>query len=80
MIDSKLGNYSFELNKDKAIDTKICIKVGEVYISVLEHCRKRKFRTFLHLTLISKNFMMSWFSDFVVVQIFILFWSSGIYI
>ena len=25
--------------------------MGGVYISVLEHCRKRKFRTFLHLGL-----------------------------
>ena len=45
---------------------KKIIRVGGVYISVLEHCRKREFRTFLHLTLISKNFMMSRFSDFVV--------------
>ena len=60
-----MNNFTLErfcnmLKKD------IIIRVGGVYISVLEHCRKRKFRTFLHLTLIGKNFMMSWFSDFVV--------------
>ena len=51
----------------------IIIIVGGIYFSVLEHCRKRKFRTFLYLTLIGRNFMMSQFSDFVlcVVQIII---------
>ena len=37
-----------------------------VYISALEHCRKMKFRTYLRLTLISKFFMLSRLSDFVV--------------
>ena len=55
-------------------------RVGGGYISVLEHCRKRKFRTFLHLTLISTIFMMSQLSDFVcVVQIFI-FGVVGLYL
>ena len=51
----------------------IIIRVEEVYISVFEHCRKRKFRTFLHLTLLSKFFILSQLSDFVecVVQVFI---------
>ena len=39
---------------------------GRVYISILEHCRKMKFGTFLHLTLISNFFMLSQLSDFVV--------------
>ena len=26
-----------------------------VYISALEHCRKMKFRTYLHLTVVSKT-------------------------
>ena len=56
------------------------IRVGRVYISVLEHCRKRKFRTFLHLTLISKILMMSRLSDFVVCSINLYIWSSGVYI
>ena len=29
---------------------------GAGYISALEHCRKMKFRTYLHPTLISKSF------------------------
>ena len=41
----------------------IIIRVGGVYISVLEHCRKETFRTFLHLTLIGKFFMLSRLSD-----------------
>ena len=36
------------------VEKDIIIRVGGVYISVLEHCRKRKFRIFLYLTLISK--------------------------
>ena len=48
------------------VEKDIIIRVGGVYISVLEHCKKRKFRTFLHLTLISKKFMMSRFRDIVV--------------
>ena len=56
------------------------IGVGVAYISVLEHCRKMKFRTFLHLTLISKNFMMPRFSDFVVCSTNLYIWSSGVYI
>ena len=41
--------------------------MGGVYILISEeHCRKKKFRTFLHLTLIGKILMMSQFSDFVV--------------
>ena len=36
-----------------------------LYLS-LEHCRKMNFRTFLNLTLISKFFMLSRLSDFVV--------------
>ena len=44
----------------------IIIRVGGVYISVLEHCRKMNFRTFLNLALISKFFMLSRLSDFVV--------------
>ena len=55
-------------------------RVGVVYISFLEHCRKMKFRTFLYLTLISKNFMMSRFSDFVVCSTNLYIWSSGVYI
>ena len=58
----------------------IIIRVGGVYVSVLEHCRKRKFRTFLYLTLIGKNFMMSRFSDFVVCSTNHYIWSSGVYI
>ena len=58
----------------------IIIRVGVVYISVLEHCRKMKFRTFLYLTLISRNFMMSRFSDFVVCSTDLYIWSSGVYI
>ena len=53
-------------------------QMGGVYISVLEHCRKRKFRTFLHLTLISKNFMMSRFSGFVVCSTNLYIWSNGV--
>ena len=56
----------------------IIIRVGGAYISVLEHCRKRKFRTFLHLTLIDKNFMMSRFSDFVMCSTNHYIWSSGV--
>ena len=39
---------------------------GGAYISALEHCRKMKFRTYLHLTLFKQFFMLSWLSDFVV--------------
>ena len=46
-------------------------------ISVLKHCRKRKFRIFLYLTLISKIFMMSRFSDFEVCSTNLYIWSSG---
>ena len=35
---------------------------------------------FLHLTLISKHFMMSRFSDFVVCSTNLYIWSSGVYI
>ena len=46
--------------------------MAAVYISVLEHCRKRKVRTFLHLSLINQIFMLPWLSDLgYVVQIFI---------
>ena len=55
----------------------IIIRVGGVYDSVLEHCRKKKFRTFLHLTLIGKNFMMSRFSDFLCVVQIIIFGVVG---
>ena len=41
----------------------------EVYMSALEHCRKMKFRTYLHLTLISKFLLLSWLSDSVVCSI-----------
>ena len=58
----------------------IIIRVGGVYISVLEHCRKRKFETFLHLTLINKIFMMSQLSDFVVCSTNLYIWSSGDYL
>ena len=54
--------------------------MGVAYISVLEHCRKMKFRTFLHLKLMSKNFMMSRFSDFAVCSTNLYIWSSGVYI
>ena len=37
-----------------------------VYISALEHCIMMKFRTYLHLTLLSKILMLSWLSDFAV--------------
>ena len=53
----------------------IIFRVGGVCISVLEHCRKSKFRTFLHLTLISKMFM-SRLSDFVVCTTNLYIWSS----
>ena len=49
-----------------------------IYISVLEHCRERKFRTFLHLTPISKIFMMSQLSDFVVCSTNLYISSSGV--
>ena len=58
----------------------IIIRVGVAYILVLEHCGKMKFRTFLYLTLISKNCMMSRFSDFVVCSTNLYIWSSGVYI
>ena len=38
-----------------------------------------KFRTFLHLTLISKIFMISQLSDFVVCGSNLYLWSSGVY-
>ena len=57
------------------VEKDIIIRVEGVYISVLEHCRKRKLRTFLHLTLISKFFMMSRFSDFVVCSTKLYIWS-----
>ena len=47
-----------------------------VYISALEHCRKKKFRTYLHLTL-SKIFMLSRLSDFAVCSTGLYIWSSG---
>ena len=50
------------------LENDIIIRVGGVYVSVLEHCRKRKFRTFFHLTLIGKHFMMSRFNYFVVCK------------
>ena len=62
------------------VEKDIIIRVGGVYISVLENCRKRKFRTFFHLTLISKIFMMSWLSGFVVSSTNLYIWSSGVYI
>ena len=52
--------------------------MGGVYISVLEHCRKRKFSTFLYLTLISKLFMLSRLRDFVVCSTNLYIWSSGL--
>ena len=61
------------------VEKDIIIRVEGVYISVLEPCRKRKFRTFLHLTLISKFFIMSRFSDFVVCSTNLYIWSSGVY-
>ena len=59
---------------------KDIIRVGGVYISVLGHCRKEKFKTFLHLTLISKFFMLSRLSDFVVCSTKLDIWSSWVYI
>ena len=44
---------------------------GGGYISALEHCRKMKFRTYLHLTLENTIFYVVTVSDFVVlVQVF----------
>ena len=59
----------------------ITVRSSNVFVSLstYPHCRKMKFRTFLHLTLISKNFMMSWFSDFVVCSTNLYIWSSGVY-
>ena len=34
--------------------------------SALEHCRKVKFRTYLHLTIFKQFFMLSRLSDFVL--------------
>ena len=45
---------------------KYYIIVGGVYISALELCRKMKFRTYLHVTHLTKFFMLSRLSDFVV--------------
>ena len=56
----------------------ITFKVGGVYISVLEHCRKRKFRTYLDTN--KQIFMMSRLSDVVVCSTNLYIWSSGIYI
>ena len=49
----------------------------EVYISALEHCRKMKFSTYLHLILISNVFMLSRLSDFVECSTSLYIWSSG---
>ena len=37
----------------------IIIRVGGDYISGLKHCRKRKFTTFLHMTLIRKFYVVT---------------------
>ena len=55
------------------VERDLIIRVGGVYVSVLELFRKRKFRTFLHLTQVSKIFMMSRLSDFVVCSTNLLF-------
>ena len=47
-------------------------------ISALKRCRKMKFRIHLHLTLISKIFMLSQLSDFVVCSTGLYIWSSGV--
>ena len=49
---------------------------GGVYISASEHGRKMKFRTNLHLTLISKIVYVV-MVDFVVWSTSIYIWSSG---
>ena len=53
------------LHLNHHVEKDITIRGGG-YISALEHCKKMKFRTLLPLTLISKIFMLSWLSDFVV--------------
>ena len=58
----------------------VMIRVGGVYISAFEHCRKMKFRTYLLLTLISKIFMLSWLSDFAVCSTSLYILNSGVYI
>ena len=57
----------------KLIEKDIIITVG-IYISALEHCRKMKFRTYLHLKLISKIFnvvTVDFDSLWCLVEIFI---------
>ena len=63
------------LSDFEACRKDIIIRVGLVYISLLEHCRKMKFRTFLHLTLISK-FLLSQLSDFVLcgTNLYLEYW------
>ena len=48
------NNVTLECFCNSHVEKDIIIRVGGVYYSVLEHCRKMKFRTYLHLTLISK--------------------------
>ena len=62
------------------VEINIIISVGGVCISALEHCRKMKLRTYLHLTLIGKIFMLSQLSDFVVGSTSLDIWNSGVYI
>ena len=62
------------------VDSKQLFSSGCPYLSF--GTRKMKFRTYLHLTLISKLFLLSRLSDFVVcsnLQVFYI-WSSGVYI
>ena len=49
-------------------------------MSALEHCRKMKFTTYLHLTLFKQFFMLSWLSDFVVCSTSFFIWSCGDYV
>ena len=59
------------------VEKYIIIRVRGVYISVLEHCRKMNFRTFLNLILISNFFMLSRLSDFCGVRYKSLFGVVG---
>ena len=63
------------------VEKDIIIRFRGVYISVLGHYRKRKFRKFLYLTLISKFFMLSRLGDFVVcaTNLYPCIWNSGVY-
>ena len=60
------------------VEKDIIIRVGGVYILVVEHCRKGKVRTSLHLTLTSKMFMLSQMSDFVVCSTDLYIWSRSV--